>query len=169
MERLKIKFNKNKGSNQTKNTVRQVNKCIFLNKEKIRFNVKDNKNEQNRSIQNKLGQSYLQKSENRRFKSTRKINNASLPVIFASAPLQSNFVKVSILGKSIDTLVDTGSSLSCIQKSLLDTFDQDFVIYGPSQYKKVKGIGGHLINVSGTVILPVQIGNQLFTQKFPCI
>ena len=129
--------------------------------------MKKDKNEQNRSKQNKLGQSHSQKSEKKkRFKSTQKTNNDSLSVIFVSAPLQSNFVKISMLGKSIDTLVDTGSSLSCIQKSLLNTFDQDLVIYGPSQYKKVKGIGGHLINVSDTIILPVQIGNQLFTQKF---
>ena len=89
-----------------------------------------------------------------------------LPTIFASTPLNNNFIKVSILGETINCLVDTGSTLSCIQKSLLDTIDQDFVMYGKSNYRKVKGIGGHFIDIKGTATIPVQIGNHLFYQKF---
>ena len=104
--------------------------------------------------------------KHRKVKSTSKVSDKTLPVIFASAPLQSNFIQVSILGKTINTLVDTGSSLSCIQKSLLNSLDQKFVTYGTSEFKKVKGIGGHLISITGTAILPVQIGDQIFHQKF---
>ena len=104
--------------------------------------------------------------KHRKVKSTSKVSDKTLPVIFASAPLQSNFIQVSILGKTINTLVDTGSSLSCIQKSLLNSLDQEFVTYGTSEFKKVKGIGGHLISITGTAILPVQIGDQIFHQKF---
>ena len=97
---------------------------------------------------------------------TKNLKNKELPLIFASAPLNNNFIKVSILGKSINCLVDTGSTLSCIQKSLLDTIDKDFIMYGKSEYKKVKGIGGHLIDITGTATLPVQIGQNTFYQKF---
>lgn len=92
--------------------------------------------------------------------------NESFPIIFASTPLKNNFIEVSILGKTINTLVDTGSSLSCIQKSLLNELDQDFIMHGKSEFRKVKGISGHLIDISGTATLPIRIGNHLFYQKF---
>ena len=85
---------------------------------------------------------------------------------FLSTPLQSSYINVSILGKTINTLVDTGSNLSCIQKSLLDSLDQDFISYGASEYEKVRGIGGHLINIIGTAIPPPKIGDCIFYQKF---
>ena len=109
-----------------------------------------------------------QKIEQNRSKSSKvKLSkNKELPTIFASTPLNNNFIKASILGKTINCLVDTGSSLSCVQKSLLDTIDQDFIMYGKSDYRKVKGIGGHLIDIQGTATLPVRIGNHLFYQKF---
>ena len=133
------------------------------NKSFTKFNLKNAK----KGDKSKSNQSPKQKSINSNIKPPKiKRNNKTLPVIFASTPLQGNFVNVSILGKNVNTLVDTGSSLSCIEKSLLDSLDQDFVIYGSSEYTKVKGIGGHLINISGTATLPLQIGDCLFYQKF---
>lgn len=74
--------------------------------------------------------------EHRKVKPSKsKTSDKTLPVIFASAPLQSNFIQVIILGKTINTLVDTGSSLSCIQKSFLNSLDQEFVTYGTSEFK----------------------------------
>lgn len=145
-------YNSSKQMNTEKN-LKQGNKINFETKEATKNKqLKHNSNQTSEQQRSKVSKS--------------KECEKPLPVIFASAPLQSNFVQVSILGKTINTLVDTGSSLSCIQKSLLNTIDQDFVIYGSSEYRKVKGIGGNLISISGTAILPVRIGNQLFHQKF---
>ena len=111
--------------------------------------------------------SYLPRQSNRKLKNHKsKKENKPIPVIFATTPLQGNFIDVLILGKTINTLVDTGSSLSCIHKSLLESLDQDFITYGKSDYRKVKRIGGNLIDISGIAILPLQIGDHKFYQKF---
>ena len=107
---------------------------------------------------------YKAKIHNKMSAKQRLRGNRDLPVIFASAPLNNNFIEVSILGKKINTLVDTGSSLSCIKQSLLNTLDQDFISYDKSEYRNLKGIGGHFIDIKGT--LPVKIGDLLFYQKF---
>ena len=73
---------------------------------------------------------YKAKIHNKMSAKQRLHGNRDLPVIFASAPLNNNFIEVSILGKKINTLVDTGSSLSCIKQSLLNTLEQDFISYG---------------------------------------
>ena len=39
-------------------------------------------------------------------------------------------------------------------------------MYWKSDYRKVKGIGGHLIDIIGTATLPIQIGDHLFYQTF---
>ena len=122
--------------------------------------------------QTKLTKPQKQKNEQKFVKNrsaSSKINlskNKELPTILASTPLENNFIKTTILGKTINCLVDTGYTLSCIKKSLLDTIDQDFIMYGKSDFKKVKGIGGHLIDLKGTATLPIQIGRHLFYQKF---
>ena len=122
-------------------------------------------NSQKSSLKTKHTRQKPFKSENSSSK-PKKLKNNELPLIFASAPLNSNFIRVSILGKQIKCLVDTGSTLSCIQKSLLDTIDSDFIMYGKSDYKKVKGIGGHVIDIKGTATLPIKIGDHIFYQKF---
>ena len=122
-------------------------------------------NDQTKSFSNSKKQNEQKSAQNRSL-NTKDTKNKELPTIFASTPLNNNFITASILGKTINCLVDTGSTLSCIQKSLLDTIDQDFVMYGKSNYKKVKGIGGHLIEIKGTATLPIRIGNHLFYQKF---
>ena len=133
-----------------------------------RVNTKINNTKLSEKIKtSKPFESYLPRQSNRKFKNHKsRKENKPIPVIFATTPLQGNFIDVLILGKTINTLVDTGSSLSCIQKSLLESLDQDFIIYGRSDYRKVKGIGGNLIDISGTAILPLQIGDHKFYQKF---
>ena len=39
-------------------------------------------------------------------------------------------------------------------------------MYGKSDLKKVKGIGGHLIDIKDIATLPIKIGKHLFYQKF---
>ena len=39
-------------------------------------------------------------------------------------------------------------------------------MYEESDYRKVNGIFGHLIDIKGTAYLPIQIRNHLFYQKF---
>ena len=83
----------------------------------------------------------------------------------ASSSLDNNFIKATILDKTINCLVYTGSTLSCIKKSLLDTIVQHLIMYRKSDFKKVKGIGGHLIDIKGTATQRIQIGKHLFYQK----
>ena len=150
-------------------TTYRINKCKE-NQDKIfkRWNTKTNQKE-NAETKKFKNHSTSQKTKPIKIKKNRTCSKKSkkpIPAIFSSTPLQGSYINVSVLGKTINTLVDTGSNLSCIQKSLLDSLDQDFISYGTSEYEKVRGIGGHLINILGTAILPLKIGDCIFYQKF---
>ena len=137
----------------------------FLNSEIRRNTENSTKMEEIPNFKLKQDKQYTSKI-NRRLSKYKSNKNKDLPVILASTPLNNNFIQVSILGKTINTLVDTGSSLSCIKQSLLNALDQDFIVYGKTDYRKVKGIGGHVINITGTATLPIKIGDHIFYQKF---
>ena len=148
----------------------KIKRTLSLNKnlDKRNTNVKTT-DEQSKTSKPSNCQNKRKSGSAQNYESPSKVKfseNKEVPTIFASAPLNNNFIKVSILGKTINCLVDTGSTLSCVQKSLLDTIDKDFIMYGKSDYRKVKGIGGHLTDIIGTATLPIQIGNHLFYQKF---
>lgn len=80
--------------------------------------------------------------------------------------LENNFIHVRIANQNIRSLVDSGSSLCCIRKSLLCKIDTSLTIFGTSEHSHVVGVSGKLIEGKGTVTLTLKIGDQQFCQKF---
>ena len=163
MERHK-KQNKLKTSQSFKNSGRkhQIKTCNKSRQKNTQ--VKHSKTEE--CIGQVKNSQHASQNQAKKNKTKKKQHKKQIPNMFTSTPLQGSYINVKILGKTVNTLVDTGSNLSCIQKSLLDSLDQDFIVYGSSEYEKVKGIGGHLISIIGTATLPLKIGDSVFYQKF---
>lgn len=72
-----------------------------------------------------------------------------------------------MLERKIPALIDSGASVSCIQKSLIDKLKQnhEFDIY-PTKLAEVTGVGGERHSVLGAVRLPVKISGVIFEQEF---
>lgn len=83
--------------------------------------------------------------------------------------LQSNFINVEINSQTVRTLVDSGSSLCCIKKSLYQQMYPEMTNIKPSKYSFVKGISGKLIEVGGSVDLKITIGGRTCSHAFHII
>ena len=92
--------------------------------------------------------------------------NNTIPQVFLSASNKSNYITLSVGHQSVAALVDTGASVSCVTKKLLSLSGLKNVIYDKSDIVHVTGIGGQLIDVLGTVILPVRINKLIIPHKF---
>lgn len=105
----------------------------------------------------------MQKSKKgqQNFRNIPSIANASI-----QTSMQNNFITVTVNSKSVKTLVDSGSGLCCIKKSLLEELYPDLLTPRPSKYSHVKGISGTLIEVLGTIKLKIKIGAKVFEHDF---
>lgn len=83
--------------------------------------------------------------------SKNKFNVKILSISSVNATMEQNCTNLNIGSLSVKCLVDSGSSLCCIKKTLLNTFDQSLCKYGPVEHRQVIGVSGKLIDVTGTV------------------
>ena len=78
-------------------------------------------------------------------------------------------MKVSLNGKGTIALLDTGAAVSCLSLQLYKNTSSNVEKKYPIQDCKinfVKGIGGHMIDVLGSVALPVKINGLVLWQEF---
>ncbi|KAK6189780.1 hypothetical protein SNE40_001774 [Patella caerulea] len=81
------------------------------------------------------------------------------------ASLNKNFVNVTLGNTVIKSLIDTGASISCISKSLLDKVLPDAEI-SSSDITYISGVGGQTVEVVGNTLLEFQISNTSIIHKF---
>ena len=93
-----------------------------------------------------------------------KSNSIKIPSIVSATALEKNYININVNDKSFKALVDSGSDICCIHKSLLKNFGLTTI--ENSDYMQVRGISGKLIKVQGTVVLNLQIGNASYTHRF---
>ena len=64
--------------------------------------------------------------------------------------LDRNTILLEINGRKIQSLVDSGASISCLQKSTFDKINQNNSIeIQPSNITRIVGVGGERHQVSG--------------------
>ncbi|CAG2187385.1 unnamed protein product [Mytilus edulis] len=80
-------------------------------------------------------------------------------------PLQQNTIDVIIDKRKTHGLIDTGASISIINKELLDKtgYAQDRL--KPPTYLKIKGVSGQKLNVLGKIEIDIMIDGKIF--KYP--
>lgn len=106
----------------------------------------------------------LQMSSKKRFSSNSKSEKFNIPSIASATVLEKNYINVKINDLDVKALVDSGSDLCCINKSLLKKFG--IMTIDNSVFKQVRGISGKTIHVKGTVNLNIMVGDSSFPQKF---
>lgn len=84
-----------------------------------------------------------------------------------AASFHRNVLLLQICEKKLPALIDSGASVSCIQKSLVDKLQEsnNLNMYS-SCLSQVTGVGGEKHGVIGAVKLPVKISGLIFEQEF---
>lgn len=87
-----------------------------------------------------------------------------------STSLDYNFINVSVHGVNVQTLIDTGASVSCISKSLLQKLQKSCTtkkpVVGKSHFQHARGVGGEILTVQGSVVLDISIGDVIVPHTF---
>ena len=81
--------------------------------------------------------------------------------------LDRNTILLEVNGKKIQTLVDSGASVSCIQKEMFDKINRDncFEIR-PSKIARIFGVGGERHHVLGQTKIALKITGLTVEQSF---
>jgi hypothetical protein len=96
---------------------------------------------------------------------TSRDENPLVPVI---APLIQNVIKGKIGTYSVNCLVDSGATISCISQNILELTSPN-VTCEQSTIENITGVGGAIHSVSGIVLLEFSIQDQIFSHKFHVI
>ena len=81
--------------------------------------------------------------------------------------LDRNSILLEINGRKIQSLMDTGASISCLQKSTFDKVNQnDSIKIQPSSISRIVGVGGERHQVLGQARLTLKIAGVDFDQNF---
>ena len=87
--------------------------------------------------------------------------------IQVATSLSRNTVFIEVKGKKIQALVDSGASVSCIQKSTFDKINKDNCLQiQPSPITNIVGVGGERHEVCGQVNLSLKISGLNVHQNF---
>ncbi|CAG2233953.1 unnamed protein product [Mytilus edulis] len=82
-----------------------------------------------------------------------------------TTPLQQNTIDVIIDKRKTHGLIDTGASISIINKELLDKTGYAQNRLKPPTYLKIKGVSGQKLNVLGKIEIDIMIDGKIF--KYP--
>ena len=91
--------------------------------------------------------------------------DGEIPIVSLVAPLAKSIVEVQFGVYKTGCLVDTGASVNCIAAPFLELAFPHIVI-GKSPHPNIRGVGGELHTVVGSVVLDFIIEDQTFSQKF---
>lgn len=80
--------------------------------------------------------------------------------------LHKNTILVSLFGRKMQGLLDTGASISCIGKSVLEKFNNKQIRLTASNLKQIVGVGGEAHSILGEVKLPISISGLVFEHSF---
>ena len=80
--------------------------------------------------------------------------------------LNRNRVLQEVNGKKIQTLVDSGASVSCIQKVTFDKISKNSVQIQPSSIARIVGVGGERHQVLGQAKITLKNSGLNVDQKF---
>lgn len=91
----------------------------------------------------------------------------SKPNVNLTVTFTRNVLLLELFERKTPALIDSGASVSCIQKSVIDKLmqKQNLKIY-QTRYLEVTGVGGEHHSVTGAVQLPVKISGVTFEQEF---
>lgn len=90
---------------------------------------------------------------------------SEIPVVSLVAPLTKSVVKAKFGSYLTNSLIDTGASISCISENFLKlAFPYEKV--GISNFPHIKGVGGEIQIVLGSVMLDFFIEDTKFSQAF---
>lgn len=99
--------------------------------------------------------------------STESTDSVSQTEVCLTASFVKNTMPVELEERKIQSLIDTGASMSCIQRSLLEKTIPNFETQiKPSTVQLVRGVGGELHRVEGAIVLPIKISGLVFEQEF---
>lgn len=80
--------------------------------------------------------------------------------------LNRNTILLEVNGKKIQTLVDSGASVSCIQKATFDKINKNSVQIQPSGIARIVGVGGERHQVLGQAKITLKISGLNVDQNF---
>ena len=94
-------------------------------------------------------------------------NESTETEIYVATALNRNTVFLSINDKKIQALVDSGASVSCLQKAAFDRINKENAVkVQPSKIRNIVGVGGERHEVHGQVSLTLNISGLLVEQTF---